>query len=143
MQPYLAAISVDSSDGPALSEVANLLRDRASTLVEMAASARYFYEAPTSYDEKAAKKQFKAPTADVLKAVIKGFEALQDWQPDTIQGLLDQTVSDLEIGFGKLGQPLRLAVTGGTASPSLADTLALIGKDEVVSRVEKAASLCV
>ena len=143
LQPYLAAISVDTSNGPALSEVANLLRDRASTLVEMAASARYFYEAPTSYDEKAAKKQFKAPTADVLKAVVKGFEALQDWQPDNIQELLDQTVSDLEIGFGKLGQPLRLAVTGGTASPSLADTLALIGKDEVVARVEKAVALCV
>ena len=143
LQPYLAAITVDTSHGPALSEVANLLRDRASTLVEMAASARYFYEAPTSYDEKASKKQFKAPTADVLRAVVKGFEALQDWQPENIQGLLDQTVSDLDIGFGKLGQPLRLAVTGGTASPSLADTLALIGKAEVVSRIETAVQRCV
>jgi len=143
LKPYLAEINVDTSAGPALSDVANLLRDRASTLVDMASAAQYFYVAPTSYDEKAAKKQFKVASVDVLSAVAKGFGTLQEWQAEPIQALLDQTVSDLDIGFGKLGQPLRLAVTGGTASPSLADTLALIGKDEVVARVEKAIALCV
>ena len=64
--------------------------------------------------------------------------ALDDWQPEAIQAQLNRTAESLEVGFGKVGQPLRVAVTGQGASPSLDSTLALIGKSRTLARLERA-----
>lgn len=142
LQPYMENLGISTIAGAPLSSVANLLRDRAKTLVDMAESARYFYEAPSSYDEKAAKKQFKTATAAVLQQAADRLNELATWDSESIQGSLDDSVELLGIGFGKLGQPLRLAITGGTQSPSLADTLALIDKAEVLERLHQAIDIC-
>ncbi|MFK7853161.1 MAG: glutamate--tRNA ligase [Granulosicoccus sp.] len=142
LKPYLDQLGINTDAGAPLSSIANLLRDRAKTLKDMAESARYFYEAPVSYDEKAAKKQFKNATAPVLQTAAAGLDGIDSWDAETIQGVLDSSVESLSIGFGKLGQPLRLAITGGTQSPSLADTIALIEKAEVLERLHKAIACC-
>lgn len=143
LQPYMQKLNIDTSKGYPLGDVAMLLRDRAKTLVEMAESARYFYQAPESYDEKAQKKQFKPETANVLGDAVNRLKALDTWDAVSIQATLDACAEALGIGFGKLGQPLRLAVTGGTQSPSMADTIALIDKQDVIARLEKAIEMCV
>jgi len=142
LSPYVAAIGVDTSNGPALADVADLLRDRAKTLVDMAAATNYFYAAPTQYDAKASKKQFKAASAPVLSAVSEALVALDAWNAESIQAALESTVEKLDIGFGKLGQPLRLAITGGTASPGMDQTLALLGKEDVIERIKVAIAVC-
>lgn len=142
LQPYMDDIGVSTDSGAALSLVADLLRDRAKTLVEMAESARYFYEAPTGFDEKAARKQFKNATEAILGEALIRLAELTEWNAAHIQSALDASAESLGIGFGKLGQPLRLAVTGGTQSPSMADTLALIEWSEVQSRLQRAIALC-
>ena len=139
--PYVVE-GININDGPVFADVCNLLRDRAKNLKEMAASVGYFYIAPTAYDEKAAKKQFKPGTAPVLKSLSDALQALDDWQPAAIQAVLEDTVAKLDIGFGKLGQPLRLAVTGGTASPGMDQTLALIGKQPSLERIVAAIAVC-
>ena len=140
--PYMQNQGVDVTQGYPLADVATLLRERAKTLVEMADGAGYFYAAPQSYDEKAAKKQFKPATADILEDAASRLKALDTWDASTIQAALDASAEALGIGFGKLGQPLRLAVTGGTQSPSMADTIALIAKDDILARLDKAISVC-
>lgn len=142
LQPYMEQCGIDTSEGAALSAVAQLLRERASTLTAMAESARYFYQAPESFDEKARAKQFKPAAADVLQAIAERFSALSNWDAASIQSAMEECVESLGIGFGKLGQPLRLAVTGGTQSPSMNETLALIAPVEVQSRLHKAIALC-
>ena len=142
LQPYMDSLSIATSEGYPLGEVGLLLNDRAKTLVEMAESARYFYEAPQAYDEKAAKKQFKNASADILQNAAQRLDALGGWDALAIQAALDACAEALGIGFGKLGQPLRLAVTGGTQSPSMADTIALIKKDDVLARLNKAIAVC-
>ncbi|ASJ75851.1 glutamate--tRNA ligase [Granulosicoccus antarcticus] len=142
LQPYMEKLSIDTSKGAPLSEVANILRDRAKTLVEMAESARYFYEAPQSYDSKAEAKQFKQASADVLLDMSTRFKALESWDAASIQSAMEACVEALEIGFGKLGQPLRLAVTGGTQSPAMNDTVALIDRAEIEARLLKAIEIC-
>jgi len=142
LKPYMEKINIRTDDGPTLADVADALRERAKTLVEMAAAATYFYQAPASYDEKAAKKQFKPATADVLLTVHDALTAISSWDAESIQQALNDTVEKLDIGFGKLGQPLRLAVTGGTASPALDQTLCLIGRDEVIARISAAKLVC-
>ncbi|MFK8079186.1 MAG: glutamate--tRNA ligase [Granulosicoccus sp.] len=140
--PYMQKLNVETDKGYPLRDVAMLLRDRAKTLVEMADAAVYFYKAPDSYDEKARKKQFKAQTADVLSDAMSRLLVLDNWDATAIQSALDACAESLGIGFGKLGQPLRLAITGGTQSPSMADTIALIEKDDVIERLERAIEIC-
>jgi glutamyl-tRNA synthetase len=143
LQPYMDDLDISTNSGASLSSVAHVLRDRAKSLVDMAESARYFFDAPSSYDEKAAKKQFKQSTAAVLLDAAGRLDELTTWDSASIQAALDSSVESLDIGFGKLGQPLRLAITGGTQSPSLADTLALIDKGEVLERLQKAIDVCI
>ncbi len=140
--PYVEQRGIDTTQGPALGDVADLLRERSKTLLDMASAATYFYAAPQQYDEKAAKKQFKAATAPVLAAIMTAFEGLSSWEAEPIQQAMNDTVEKLEIGFGKLGQPLRLAVTGGTASPAMDQTLALIGKASAMERIQAAKVIC-
>lgn len=142
LAPYVASLGIDTSGGPDLGDVADVLRDRAKTLVDMASATQYFYKAPTAYDEKASKKQFKAATAPVLKAASEALANVSEWQPAPIQAAMEATVETLEIGFGKLGQPLRLAVTGGTASPSMDQTLAMLDKADVLERINAAITVC-
>lgn len=140
--PYMQKLAIDTENGYPLGDVAMLLRDRVKTLLEMAEAARYFYEAPQSYDEKARKKQFKPDAANVLSEALGRLKALDSWDAVGIQAALDACVEALGIGFGKLGQPLRLAVTGGTQSPSMGDTIALIDKGDVIARLDKAIEVC-
>jgi glutamyl-tRNA synthetase len=140
LQTYMDTAGIATGDGPQISAVADLLRDRAKTLVEMAEASRYFYEAPKSYDEKAVKKQIKADTPAILQNVVDRLAAIDDWAAPEIDQAIKATVAELEIGFGKVGLPLRLALTGNTATPSLDKTLALIGKEQVLSRLSTAIS---
>ena len=140
--PYVEQRGIDTTQGPALGDVADLLRERSKTLLDMAGAATYFYAAPQQYDEKAAKKQFKAATAPVLAAIMTAFDGLSNWEAEPIQQAMNETVEKLDIGFGKLGQPLRLAVTGGTASPAMDQTLELIGKASAMERIEAAKVIC-
>lgn len=140
LQPYMNKAGINTDGGPQIAEVADLLRDRAKTLAEMATAARYFYEAPSSYDEKAVKKQIKADTPGIMKTVADKLSMIETWAAPDIDQAVKATVAELDIGFGKVGLPLRLALTGNTATPSLDKTLALIGRDQVLSRLGTAIS---
>jgi len=142
LTPYLEARGIDASNGAPISAVADLLRDRAVTLVEMAAAADCFYRAPETFDEKLAKKQFSPASASLLGAVRDGIGQLDEYSPAAIQGLLERTVEQASVGFGKLGQPLRLAITGGGASPAMNEMLALIDPGEVQGRLDLAIASC-
>ena len=113
-------------------------QERCSTLVELVEDIRYFYEDITEYNAKQAKKQFKGGAKDVLLALKAAYEKLDNWRAEDIHKVVEDTVETLGIGFGKVGQPLRLAVTGHGRSPSIDVTLALLGKDESLVRINKA-----
>ncbi|MEM7375907.1 MAG: glutamate--tRNA ligase [Pseudomonadota bacterium] len=129
---------LDLDGGPPVSEVAALLVERVSTLDELVEQSRYFYADFADFDATAAKKQLRPVAKPVLLSVRDGLVALDDWQPEAIQAQLNQIAESLGVGFGKVGQPLRVAVTGRGASPSLDSTLALIGKARTLARLERA-----
>ena len=135
---HLEQSKLDISNGPAITDVIDAHRDRAKTLQELVASIRYYYEDVTEYDPKAVKKHFKTATPDILQHLLHKFESLDNWQPDEIHGVIQATCEELELGMGKVGPALRLAVTGSAMSPSLEITLALIGKERTLERLRKA-----
>lgn len=144
LRPHLAArgIDPDTPDGPDLERVADSLRERADTLVAMAEAATWYWNAPADYDGKAAAKQFVPASADVLAAARERLAALEHWSADAVQLRLQDTVDALGVGFGKLGQPLRLAMTGTTASPGMDVVLSVLGRDEALARLDRAVALC-
>lgn len=134
----LQAAGVDCGAGPDVAAVAELLRERANTLVAMAEQARFFYQPLAGYDEKAAKKNFKAAAVAPLQAVREKLARLSSWDAAGVHGAIEQTVAELEVGFGKVALPLRIATTGGTASPALDATLAVLGQAITLERVDAA-----
>jgi glutamyl-tRNA synthetase len=129
---------IDTNNGPAVTEVIDALKERAKTLKELATSAGYFYQDFDSYDEKAEKKQFKQPTADILQALLDSLKQVDDWDLEPIHAVIMQTCEALDLKLGKVGPPLRVAVTGTAMSPSLDVTLKLIGRERSLQRIEKA-----
>lgn len=138
LQFYINKANLDVSNGPELIEVMKVYQERCSTLVELVEDIRYFYEDITEYNPKQAKKQFKPDAAKVLQVLKDSYAALGNWNAEEIHKVVENTVETLEVGFGKVGQPLRLAVTGHGKSPSIDVTLQLLGKEETMKRLTQA-----
>lgn len=138
LQFYLQKAELDISSGPALADVMAVYQERCSTLVELVEDIRYFYEDFEEYNAKQAKKQFKAGALPVVQSLKEAYEGLDNWTAEEIHKVVETTVEKLEVGFGKVGQPLRLAVTGHGKSPGIDITLELMGKPKTLARLEQA-----
>lgn len=138
LSPFVAELGCDLAQGPDLALVADLLRDRAKTLVEMAQGAVYFYQDFEAFEASAAKKHLRPVAEEALRVLLERFEALEDWQAEAIHAEINATAEALELGMGKVGMPLRVAITGGGQSPAIDATAALIGKSRCLARLNQA-----
>jgi len=135
---YMLEHGINIETGPKLTDVVVQLRERSKTFIDMVENCRFFYEDFDEYDAKAAKKQFKPAAKEVLQLLKQNYESLEDWTAENIHKVVEDTVNKLEVGFGKVGQPLRLAVTGHGKSPGIDVTLELLGKEKTLARIDKA-----
>ncbi|WP_350432886.1 glutamate--tRNA ligase [Shewanella sp. H8] len=138
LQWHMDDQKIDTSNGPALPEIVTALSERAKTLKELAASSRYFYEDFDNFDEAQAKKHLRGVAMEPLTLFNQKLAAITDWTVENIHQAIEATAADLEVGMGKVGMPLRVAVTGAGQSPALDLTLYLIGKDRSAQRISKA-----
>ncbi|MFZ7165194.1 glutamate--tRNA ligase [Avibacterium avium] len=129
---------IDTSNGPVLSEIVVMLGERCKTLKEMATTSRYFFEDFDHFDESAVKKHFKSGAVEALEKVKEKLTALSQWTAEPIHQAIEQTAEELGVGMGKVGMPLRVAVTGAGQSPSMDVTLVGIGRDRSLARIQKA-----
>jgi glutamyl-tRNA synthetase len=129
---------IDISSGPALTDVISVQADRVDTLKQLASISRYFYEDFAEFDAAAAKKHLRPVAKANLIAVQLKLESLSIWRAATIQEAINDTATALDLGMGKIGMPLRVAVTGAGNSPALNVTLALLSQAQVVQRINKA-----
>lgn len=139
LQPFLAQRGFDAAPGPRLERIAATLKERARTLDEMAEAARIYFEAPAAFDPKAVAKHWKGEAALVVRRVL-AFVAESGVLDTAAMEARFRALAD-EVAGGKLGQvaqPVRIALTGSSASPSLFDVMAVLGATEVASRLERA-----
>lgn len=129
---------INVENGPALEEIVKVQADRVKTLKEMAQISRYFYEDFTELDASAVKKHLRPVVKAPLLLVKEKLAALTDWSPEPIHAAINDTATELEVGMGKVGMPLRVAATGGGNSPSLDITLALLDQQKVLARIDQA-----
>ncbi len=129
---------IDLSQGPKLEDVIAIQADRVKNLKELAQISRYFYHDYDEFDANAAKKHLRPVAKEALEVVKSNLLALETWTPESIQSAIDATATSLDIGMGKVGMPLRVAVTGAGNSPSLDVTLHLLKSEQVAQRIDKA-----
>ncbi|WP_456377698.1 glutamate--tRNA ligase [Thiolapillus sp.] len=138
LSPHMGKLGIDPAEGPDLVKVVEAQRERASTLVELAQISAFYYRDFASFDEKAAKKAFKAAALEPLAIVRARLAELEYWTREDIHEVIDTTVKTLEVGFGKVAMPVRVAVTGGSPSPDLDLTMEMIGQEACLRRIDKA-----
>ncbi len=113
------------------------LKERAKTIAELAQMAKNILEAPESYDPKGLKKALKGEWREILQAFLQKLSTQDPHLPVDFHHLIEEVVKEREIGFGKIGLPLRIALTGELGGPDLSDIMAIIGKEETRKRVER------
>jgi glutamyl-tRNA synthetase len=116
-------------------------RERAKTVHEMAANSVFFFRAPTAYDEKAVRKHVTADVLVLLAEASAELGRMADWSAPAIHQVISGVAAAKSVSLGKLAQPIRLAVCGGTVSPPIDATLAILGKTEALSRLSTALAL--
>ena len=139
--PFLERAGLDPANGPEPARVADGYRERAETLVQMAESCRYCYEDFSEIDAGAAKKHLRPVVLEPLEDLLQRLRTLQPWSEEAIERAIESCAAAFDLKLGKIGQPLRVAVTGGPVSPPLDVTLALVGRDRTVSRLARALDL--
>ncbi|WCE29010.1 glutamate--tRNA ligase [Vibrio sp. SCSIO 43137] len=138
LQWHLDNQGIDKANGPAIESVIALVGERCNTLVELAQQSRYFYQDFDAFDAAAAKKHLRGVAKEPLELALSKVEALEEWTTENLHAVIAQVCEELEIGMGKIGMPLRVAVTGGGQSPSVDAVMQLIGKERVTGRIKMA-----
>ncbi|EOV9569550.1 glutamate--tRNA ligase [Cronobacter turicensis] len=138
LQWHIEQENIDTRNGPQLAELVKLLGERCKTLKEMAQTCRYFYEDFSEFDADAAKKHLRPVARQPLEVVRDKLAAVTDWTAENVHHAIQATADELEVGMGKVGMPLRVAVTGAGQSPGLDVTVHAIGKSRSVERINKA-----
>jgi glutamyl-tRNA synthetase len=135
---HLDREGIQTSNDAQLEQIVIVQRERAKTVREMALNSVFFFQAPTTYDEKAIRKHITAEALTLLSDAMQELAQLQDWSAAAIHQLISSFSAARGISLGKLAQPMRLAVCGGTVSPPIDATLAILGKPESQSRLDRA-----
>jgi len=116
--------------------ILDTLKERAKTLLEMATLTKEIITTPQSYDTKAVKKAFKKDSIEILNAFGKKVSSCKGCHlPSDYHDLMQEVVDEMDIGFGKIGQPLRVALLGKMSGPGLDSVMAIIGKEETMLRI--------
>ena len=133
---YEKGIDVDYTS---LVKIVSLIKERANFVSDFWEMSNFFFEAPTTYDEKAT-KNWKEDTSGLMSELILVIDTIDDFTSANIETIVKDWMTQNEIGMGKVMQPFRLSLVGALKGPHLFDIVELIGKEETVRRLEKAIS---
>jgi len=132
---HLERNGIQLGDEAKLEQIVVAQRERVKTVREMAANSAFFFRAPSAYDEKAVRKNVSAELRAVLNRTLDGLRELEDWTPAQIHAHLAAVAEGAGVSLGKIAQPVRIAICGGTVSPPIDQTLAILGKAETLARL--------
>ena len=141
-RPVLAGNGVDEEafSNEYLEKVVALIRERASFVHEFWGLAAYFFQAPTVFDEKAARKQWKPDTPANMRALSVVLQSLEDFSATSTEHAVKNWIQETGLSFGQVMPPLRLILVGAMKGPHLFDIMELLGKQETLSRIDFAVS---
>jgi len=134
--PILVEKGVDISKYN-VTRIVSLIKERAHFVSEFWDLTDFFFQAPASYDEKAS-KNWKEETPALMQELISTLEYIDGFDSANIEAIVKDWLTKNEIGMGKVMQPFRLSLVGALKGPHLFDIVEIIGKEETISRIQKA-----
>jgi len=129
---------IEANDEAQLEQIVVSQRERAKTVRDMALNSVFFFRAPVAYDDKAVRKHVTPDVLNVLAELSTAMVKLEVWSAPAIHALIGALAAERGLSLGKLAQPVRLAVCGGTVSPPIDATLEILGREESLARLDKA-----
>jgi len=138
LRSQLERLGISAGDEAQLEQIVLVQRERTKTVREMAVNSAFFFRPPTAYDEKAVRKHVTADILPLINVARDELAGLSEWSAVAIHELISALAAAHQVSLGKLAQPIRLAVCGGTVSPPIDATLAILGKAESLSRLAAA-----
>lgn len=136
--PSLKEKGIEAEPDEKLIKIVKELSQRAKTLPDITNSLDYFYAEEVSYDEKADNKFLGPETLDVLRDLREKLSGLTDFTIDDMHGVFEQVMEERDLKLGKIAQPVRVALTGGTVSPGIFEVMEIMGRDMVLKRLGRA-----
>jgi glutamyl-tRNA synthetase len=119
-------------------KIASVMKERVTFPKDFWEQGKFFFVAPEKYDESVVNKKWNDEAVKVLTAFKEAVRASTDFTAASAKETLESVTAGLGIGTGKILQALRLSITGGGGGPDLMVTMEIIGKDEVIARIEHA-----
>jgi len=135
--PFLSARGISAEPSPWLAKAVRTFQERSKTLVEMAESSEYYFRVKEP-DPKASEKFLTPESAELFDEIAGLLEALPDFTPEAMEPILHHMADKRSVKLGKVAQPIRVALTGGTVSPGLFEVMDVLGREEVQRRLEAA-----
>lgn len=139
VRPFLVRLGLPvPSDTAWLTRAVETVRERAKTLVELAESLRFYLAPEITIQAAAATKHLRADLAPALADLTSALDALEQWDPAHIEDVFHDIIARHGLTLGKLAQPVRVAVTGGTVSPGIFEVLDVLGRERAIARLRAA-----
>jgi glutamyl-tRNA synthetase len=138
LKPFLENLGIQIEEDEYILQVIETLQPRSKTLKDMAEAALFYYRSDIVYDEKAAKKIFKAAALEPLMLLTAKLESLESFSQSGLEDVFKAVMDETGLKLGKIAQPVRVALTGKTASPGIFEIIAILGKERVIPRLRKA-----
>jgi len=138
LKPFLKARGYHLAEDAFIEDVINTLRERSKTLLDMAESALFYFEENIPYDEKAARKFLTISAREPLNLLVDRLTRLAQFDEKALEGAFLSVLEQTGLKLGKIAQPVRVALTGKTASPGIFEIIAVLGRERVISRLRQA-----
>ena len=134
----LKDFDVDLEGNEKASIILSATKERGKTLVELAQQIKLLTTAPTTYDEKSVKKAFKGEAKVILATFADMLALAQPTTKEAYHAVMEKIVEEKEIGFGKIGMPLRVSLMGSMTGTGMDEVMYILGTKETIKRIEKA-----
>ncbi len=142
--PYLErSLGKPVETSPAIAKLVDLNRLRGKTLVELAGHTAWLARDEVVFDPKAARKNLTPDAGVLLRDLAARLAVAPAWDEASLAAVFDAVAAEREVKMGKVAQPVRVALTGGTVSPGIYETLEVVGRDLSLARIEDAAARAV
>jgi len=138
LTPFLNECGIQINDDDYICNVIETLAPRSKTLAEMAQAASFFYLEEITFEEKAARKFLKPAALEPLSLLTKKLADLPSYTQENLEDVFKDVMVQTGLKLGKIAQPVRVALTGKTASPGIFEIIAILGPQRVIPRLEKA-----
>lgn len=136
----LDEVKNSSLNDDTLLKIVSLMKERASFIKDIYNDSKFFFEAPTSYDEKASKKAWNEETGNLMQEFADMLSGVEAFEPETLKQAIHDFAEAKRLGMGKVMMPLRLSLVGELKGPDVPDILSILGKDESLLRLKNAIS---